>query len=413
MRRTLIILFSILLFMALGIGAYALFFTPHAKVVVTSAPSGNVFPSVGGGGVGGANATGTLPTIVSSATSTGAGTPSSTQPRLMKVSSGPVVPGIVVFDATTTSASSTPAIIQYLSKQNGNIYSYTIASGALARISNKTIPGIQSARWLSDGSLVYVRYFSHIKGASDIQTYALPSNGIGGFPLDQGLAGVSTYKSNALLTVASGANGSSVIRAKTDASGAYTAFQTPLSSIIASFAGPHNYLFYTKSSANLKGYAFLVRGKTGAVTQIAGPLTGLIALPNHAGTEVLISYTQPSGAMATELVNTKKHTVINLPIQTLADKCVWTADDSALYCGVPTNAPTASYPDEWYQGAVSFNDEIWKIDVVGRYAEPILDFQQETGRPLDATALAVDPQNTVLSFVNKRDGSLWEYRLKP
>ena len=91
---------------------------------------------------------------------------------------------------------------------------------------------------------------------------------------------------------------------------------------------------------------------------------------------------------------------------------MWTANDSAIYCGIPADPPqNFNYPDDWYQGAISFSDRIWKIDVSGRYAQLVLDFSKETENPLDATALAIDPLNTALVFVNKNDGSLWSYEL--
>jgi hypothetical protein len=103
---------------------------------------------------------------------------------------------------------------------------------------------------------------------------------------------------------------------------------------------------------------------------------------------------------------------IALPVATITDKCVWTTDDSAIYCGVPVDPPTSyNYPDDWYQGAMSFSDRIWKIQVAGRYAQFVLDFTKENKIPLDAEALAVDPLTTTLVFINKNDGSLWKYSL--
>ena len=92
---------------------------------------------------------------------------------------------------------------------------------------------------------------------------------------------------------------------------------------------------------------------------------------------------------------------------------VWTADDSAIYCGIPINPPAnVNYPDDWYQGAVSFSDRLWKIDVTGRYAQLVLDFSKENNNvSLDAEALAIDPAQTTLVFINKNDGSLWSYSL--
>ncbi|MEK7114269.1 MAG: hypothetical protein AAB850_01830, partial [Patescibacteria group bacterium] len=103
---------------------------------------------------------------------------------------------------------------------------------------------------------------------------------------------------------------------------------------------------------------------------------------------------------------------ISLPVATIADKCVWGADDSVVYCGIPVNPPVGfSYPDDWYQGAVHFSYRIWKIQISSRYAQLVLDFSKENQRPIDAEALAIDPAGTVLVFVNKNDGSLWSYSL--
>ena len=125
-----------------------------------------------------------------------------------------------------------------------------------------------------------------------------------------------------------------------------------------------------------------------------------------------------NGAMQLKLVNTATNEIVPLPVTTIADKCVWTTDDSAIYCGIPVSPPSDSlYPDDWYQGTVQFSDRIWKIDVAGRFAQLVLDFSKETSsatqtiNSFDATALAIDPLTTELVFINKNDGSLWSYQL--
>jgi hypothetical protein len=60
---------------------------------------------------------------------------------------------------------------------------------------------------------------------------------------------------------------------------------------------------------------------------------------------------------------------------------------------------------------VSFSDRLWKIDVSDRFAQLVLDFSKETEEALDAKALAINPSGTVLVFMNKLDGSLWNYKL--
>jgi hypothetical protein len=116
--------------------------------------------------------------------------------------------------------------------------------------------------------------------------------------------------------------------------------------------------------------------------------------------------------MQMELVNTDTGDATQLPVATIADKCVWAPDDSMIYCGIPVDPSSdAAYPDDWYQGAVSFSDRIWKIDVASRYAQLALDFTEETDESLDATALALGPDGATLVFINKNDSSLWSYQL--
>ncbi len=423
MKKTLIIIGGALLIISIVVLVYVLFFANRAQVVVapqnTTQPmfpvaSNNKVPTTIAGITGGARQT--------QKNITGAGATTGTLPRLVQISKGPVVPSVFSFDLISTSTATTtatttlptaPVVVQYIDQQSGNIYQYNSSTGKQTRTSNKTIPGIRSAAWLSDGSLAYVQYLSHTgNGAGDVSTYALPKNGIGGFFLPQGLSEVFAKGSNSLLAVSSGENGSIIKKTSRDASSVSTAFQTPLSAIRVMPAGPQNYIVYTKPSSTIGGYVFLEHGDTGILTPIAGPKNGLVALSNHAGTSVLVSYVNSAGDMRTELVSTQTRTVTQLPISTIAGKCVWSQDDSSIYCATPQNPPLKPYPDSWYQGTVSFTDQVWEINVTGRYAKLLFDFSKEEGKPLDAISLSVDPDQQVLSFVNKRTGALWAYRLQ-
>ena len=244
---------------------------------------------------------------------------------------------------------------------------------------------------------------------STVNTYALHSDGSDGLFLPQGLTDISVASSS-ILTLASGVNGSVATLSRTNGTRASTVFTTPLSALRISFAGKNQYLAFTKPSMKLPGSAFLVNS-AGRFSRIAGPRDGLVALASPLGKWVLVS-SMVDQVMHMELINTATGETLPLPIATLADKCVWTADDTTIYCGIPVNPPSGvNYPDDWYQGAVPFNDRIWKIQVSGRYAQLVLDFPTETKESLDAEALAINPAGTVLVFVNKNDGSLWSYQL--
>ena len=407
MRRALTIIAIVIVLAGTGTAAYFYFFVNTASVVV--APAGSVDLPIAGQGA-------SSPVEEFGTTTVTTNTSPTPPPRLVKISAGPVVPGEMVVNSDgessaspSTSLGTGETIVSYIERQSGNVYSYSVRTGTLTRISNRTIPGIQSAVWLPDASGVFVRYLS---GAdfSTTNTYALRTDGSDGFFLPQNLSDIAV-SSTGVLTLSSGVNGSGASLARTDGTHASQIFSTPLSSLRVAFAGKNQYLAYTKPSATLPGAAFLVDG-AGYFSRVAGPRNGLVAKASHSGKWLLVSYADAGGAMQMELANVATGEKIPLPIASIADKCVWTADDSTIYCGVPMNPPQGSrYPDDWYRGTVSFTDRIWKIQVTGRYAQFILDFSKETKESLDVEAPAVDSLDTVLVFTNKNDGSLWGYSL--
>ncbi|MFA5744653.1 MAG: hypothetical protein WC887_00300 [Candidatus Paceibacterota bacterium] len=397
MRRLLITFITLLALIGIGVAVYFYFFANQASVVV--APTNTSLPTAGQ----------TVFPLEPANLATTTDKTTLVAARLIQISTGPVVPGEAVVAIPAANASSSLEIaVNYIERQSGNVFSYQTRTGTLIRTNNKTVPGIQSAEWLPDASFAFVQYLSGTD-FSTINTYALPasSNNTGGFFLPQNLTDVAV-SSTSVLMLASGVNGSAASVAHTDGTHVSEAFTTPLSSLRVSFAGK-NYLAFTKPSATLAGNAFIVT--KGHFSRIAGPLYGLMALSSPSGKWVVVSYTQDT-AIQMELVNTETNEAIQLPVATIADKCVWAADDSAFYCGIPVSPASGyAYPDDWYQGAVHFSDRIWKIDVVDRQAQLVLDFPKETKGSLDAIALAIDPLATTLAFINKNDGSLWSYSL--
>lgn len=401
MRRVLIILAVVIVLFGAALAAYYYFFANTASLSVepgTSLPSADdtedQTPTSGEGGEG--------QTLTGGDNDFAAPVATKVTARLVRISAGPVVPGEIVVDTAAD------VDVRFIERQSGNIFSYLVRAGTLTRTSNRTLPGIAEAHWLPSGQTVFVRYLSG-DTLSTINTYGLTADGSNGFFLPQGLADIAV-SSTSLLALASGANGSVASLMHTDGTRASTLFSSPLSSLRVLFGGTSQYFAFTKPAQSLLGDLFLI-DKAGGFSRLAGPLPGLVALASPSGKEVLVSYAA-DGVMHMELVNTATRAVTALPVATIADKCAWAADDSAVYCGIPT-APSKeySYPDDWYQGAIPFNDRIWRISVASRYAQLVLDFSSADAGLLDATALATNQAGTVLVFVNKNDGSLWSYQL--
>ncbi|MGE5540839.1 MAG: hypothetical protein ACM3TU_00945 [Bacillota bacterium] len=411
MRRILFIIAGIIVFLGIGIGVYLLLSHKSSGLAIGG---GNEFPSAEQGGLSDGSTTQAAQGL--GVPVPGAGT--DIAPGLVRITDRPVALGSIavyvppqVAPATTTASSTSvgstePDVrVEYVERESGNIYAYLAHARTLTRLSNKTLPGIQEATWMADGSLAYVRFLEKTDGAERIDTYALPSDGGNGYFLEQNLSQVLTRATSTLVTLLSTTDGSSASISSPSGSNLKTLFSSPLSSLRLGFLGA-NLVATTKASAKTDGYAFVVDGKTGVFTRALGPLSGLATLPSPQGKYIAFSYLD-HGQPALAVLTISTHVATRLPLSTLAEKCAWTNDDSALYCGVPSSLPKATLPDDWYQGATAFSDRIWRIDLAGRVATLVIDPKQAGGVDVDAVGLALDRTNDVLIFTNKRDEALY------
>jgi hypothetical protein len=77
-----------------------------------------------------------------------------------------------------------------------------------------------------------------------------------------------------------------------------------------------------------------------------------------------------------------------------------------VVCGVPSYFPEANYPDDWYKGVISFNDEIWIYDV-NNFAKEKVNISQRDKVALDIINPQLSEDDNFLLFQNKKDLSLW------
>lgn len=393
-----------LFFGALGIvvvgllvGAYFLFFSGKPSLTV-----GDPNPFVGAGDRDPNNSTPVGPVE-------GAGT--IVAPHLIRIAEGPVAHGAVAIQITSPQvASSTPALedteVRYIERQSGNVYAFRLHDRTLTRISNKTLPGVVEASWVPDGSRVFARFVAADGGDDRIATYSMEAQGGDGYFLEPGLSSVGVTGSSTLYTLLSGSGGSTASVAPIGATTASTLFTTALSSIsIKPFGG--DFVATTRASSEVGGYSFLVEKKTGRFSRLIGPYFGLSTLPDPTGKYVLYSYIY-RGKLLLAVYNMASHTSTQLPVATLAEKCVWAPGSTGLYCGIPTALP-ANLPDVWYQGANSFSDRLWSVDMGTRLATLVVDPFAVAEVSIDMVSMTMDPVEDALVFTNRADGSLWAY----
>ncbi len=412
MRRTLIIVASIIVVIGIAALVYFLFFAKGSPQLTADT---NPFGNTGAGDASGGSAD------VSGGSGSGTAVGQQIAPSFVQITDKPVAKGFVALfippqtistpstTSTSTDLSQSPRDIdvRYIDRASGNVYSYHWDERILTRLSNKTLPGIQRAAWLPNGSMAFAQYLSRDDaGTEHVETYALPAGGEGGYFLERDLdqVAVSTTSVFSLLSSGSGSTGTT---AKPDGSAAKTVFSSVLSSITAGFAGK-GFIAYTKPSGSVPGYGFTVDG-AGAFTRVLGPLNGLSMLASPSGASVLYSYTD-RGALRLAILDVGTHEITTLPIATLAEKCVWAPDNHSIYCAVPTTV-SGTLPDDWYQGAVSFSDRIWRIDLTSRVTILLVDPNAVASKKIDAVGLTTDSKSDVLVFMNKKDGSLYAYDL--
>lgn len=405
-RRILVIVASVIVLIGLVVGAYFLFFAngPSLSVGIPSDPFGSSGDRTESELLG-----------PDGQPIQGAGTV--VAPRLIRISDAPVAKGAVglyIPPVPAVASSTEPEIpadteVRFIERQSGNIYAFRVHDRLLTRVSNRTLPGIQEAAWAGDGSRAFVRYLTRAAdGIEHVDTYALPADGGEGYFLEQDLEQVAVRGSETVFSLLPSSSGSVGSLSNPDGTNVRTLFTSMLSRLRTAFSGS-DLVATTKASSGLDGYAFLVSGTGGSFTRILGPLRGLATLPNPEGTAVLYSYVD-SNRTYLQVLDLASRNSTALPIVTLAEKCVWETGGRAVYCGVPT-ALAGNVPDEWYQGAKTFSDRIWRIDLDTRLATLVIDPGQVADVAIDAVALAIDPLNDVLIFTNKKDGTLWAYDL--
>lgn len=423
-KSTYIVILIAVLAIALAVGV-ALYITGRGP---GGGADGNTFDlgeggrSVGGGQTGGSGEEGggTRPPPPSTGAS---GT--QTIPALRKISSSPVA-GLVSFTRDST------PIIRYVERGTGHVYEARADRLETERLSNTTVKAVAEALWAPGGESLLMRYAREdseeietvfaklVKGsaAAATSTRSTPSGEIIQAPYDLSL---QFLERNILFPVILPAkeeffyflsrdDGAHGYRARLDGTKKTEVFTSPLREWLAGWPTEKNLLLSAKPSGTSAGSAYLYELSTKTMRKIAGGL-GLTVLVNPTLEYALVGEVVGSRPTMSSLT-LKSGEKLDLGLNTLPEKCLWSRKTKGLaYCAVPETLPQAIYPDAWYQGRISFNDMIWKIQLPEGTGETV-DLPAPAGTTFDMIDLALDPTESYLYFRNKTDGSLWSLQLQ-
>lgn len=189
-------------------------------------------------------------------------------------------------------------------------------------------------------------------------------------------------------------------------------FESPLKEWDADWNKNSKYIYLnTSPSSNTFSISFKLNSNNGNVKKIHYGLWAGNGKPNHSFTKILYSFrdvTDKNNKLAIFDLKTLKFKKINLG--TYIEKCVWSNDDKYIYCAVPTKILSKDDLNNWYQGKIDFNDDIYKINVDNNEMEIIFN-SYEYGNNFDIKDLKIDDFDKFLYFIDWNTQTPWIYRI--
>lgn len=344
---------------------------------------------------------------------------------LRKLHNAPVA-GVSAFTKRAAGTTTQDVVVRYIERGLGHIYETNMSTLKEERISNETRLKVYDALWGNAGNSVAIRYLNGDKNDT-IQTYSMvlrdikntttteegrrvESDGVF-LPENISEVAVSQEKDNRLFYLLPTGDSSVGITVGFDGKKQVQVFDSPLKEWLPFWPNDKLITLTTKPSQNVPGFMFFLDTQTGKTTKILGRISGLTTLTSSDGKNVLYSESK-NGGLGLYVYGVAGDVKTKLSLATLPDKCAWSKlKKGVLYCGVPQVIPPGSLPDGWYQGATSFSDDMWMIDITTGITTMLVSPSKIAGEEIDATKLLLSPDESFLLFVNKKDSAPWSLKL--
>jgi hypothetical protein len=344
-------------------------------------------------------------------------------PTLRLLSATPVAG----YSASSTAATTT---IVWVDRGRGNVYEASDAAADITTLSNTVVPKIFNAVWnknltafigslYEDGNLTPTNIYAELqkqRGVTASSTAMNPSLTpyvLQGKDIPGNVIGYAVSPDKTRLFILLNENGSGVgYIAAFNGTGMTRLFSTPMTQVSVDWPSDNVISIITKGSKIYNGFLYFVNPKTGVWTRVLGPVTGLSAVVSHDGKNVIYSSTDGDTSISTAIYSVTAATSTDAVIRTVADKCAWgKLYTSIVYCGVPSDLPSAAYPDDWYYGNISFNDRIWQLNAKTGEVKQIASITDQSDRIIDTYRPDTDSRDKYLLFMNKTDLSFWSLDL--
>jgi len=318
------------------------------------------------------------------------------------------------FVSTTTSLD-TP-LVRYVERTTGNVYESNPEEVETTRITNTTIPGVYEAVWNKDADAVILRYLDENDVIKTFNARIVSGSALsvldGRFlPDDIDFLTVDDNGENIFYTIR-GDRETLLKKSAFNGTGVEIVYRSFLHELLFEITQTGKIFFTTKASGLVSGLVYKLDAKDGALPEkILRGVPGLTVNTNPSGGRFLLSRGFDGGIELFSFVPETREVRL-VSVTTLPEKCAWSPTRSDIvYCGVPNIISKEIYPDSWYQGKVSFSDNIWEIDVSRDTTRKLTSLDSESDFAIDVINPAISEFGEYLFFINKKDSSLWSLRL--
>ncbi|PJE73457.1 MAG: hypothetical protein COV02_02545 [Candidatus Terrybacteria bacterium CG10_big_fil_rev_8_21_14_0_10_41_10] len=321
-------------------------------------------------------------------------------------------------DSVSGAAPVSSTTLRYIERSTGNVYEVGYSGKNRKRLTNTTILKSFETFWTSKANKVLIKYFEEAGSAAgwsvknflaDLSVLSGEPKELSGVFLPSGIktAAVSPVEDKVFyLILADGEHQGIVANFKNENKNSI--FSLNFGEFNAEWPNRDIITLITKPAAMADGYLYFLNQRTEKFERILGGVKGLTARVSTDASKIIYSASDSrNGNFNTRILDAASNSSSEFDFNTLPEKCVWGANSKTVYCAAPKSLPKADYPDEWYQGEISFNDSLWKKDFTDG-ATTLL--HKDLG--FDAINLSLSENGEYLIFMDKATGILWSLILK-
>jgi hypothetical protein len=309
--------------------------------------------------------------------------------------------------------------VRYVDRATGNIYQTFLDQIQERKFSDTLIPKVHEANFGNRGRSVVMRYLDSNNNTIETFLGTLPEELLGGDTSSENeVVGTFLPENTRDISVSSDGvkmfylfdSGDGIVGTTLDflTDKKVQIFDSPFTEWLSAWPNSKILTLTTKPSWNVPGYMYSIDPAKKDLVKVLGDINGLTTLTSPSGELTL--YANNNLSLYVYRSDTRDTSL--LALRTLPEKCVWGSASAVIYCAVPRALGAGQYPDPWYQGEVSFEDQFWKIDVESGNVTLLVDPATETEEAVDGIKLGLSDDERYLLFVNKKDSFLWEIELE-